>query len=72
MLENNFNPGEKVTPKTLLKKGLVAPADAKKSSSIKVLDRGNLSKKLIFENISASKPAAEKIFAQGGEIRQVK
>lgn len=70
-IEKHFNPGEKVTPRTLEKKGLIRLPSYRNNVVVKVLDRGELTKKLIFENIRASQSAAEKIFKQGGEIRNV-
>ena len=69
VIENGFSSGEKVTPRTLLDRGLVS---VKKGSlpKIKILGAGRLSKKLIFENLAVSQSAAQKILALGGEIRQ--
>lgn len=68
VLENNFDSGEKVTPKILNEKGLVK---FKKGAlaKIKILDKGILTKKLILENLSVSEPAAKKIITLGGEVR---
>lgn len=63
-LQNQFIDGEMVTPKTLVKKGLVP----KGSSQVKLLANGVLSKKLIVKHCSYSKQAGEKITAAGGSI----
>ncbi len=69
ILENNFNNGEKVTPKTLHSKGLVVVGKGV-LPKIKILDGGPISKKLILENLAVSQSAASKILAAGGEIRK--
>ncbi len=72
-LNENFKDGEKVTPRTLDRKKIIKlPAGNKNNVKVKVLDRGEINKKLILENINASKSAAGKIFNAGGEIRNVK
>ena len=68
ILENNFNNGEKVTPKTLKNKGLVSFRKGVKPR-VKILDGGKITKKLILENLAISKNAANKILAIGGEVR---
>ncbi len=68
LVEKNFRAGEKVTPSVLETRGLVRLT---KGERVKVLDRGALTKKIIFENINASKRAAEKIIALGGELRNI-
>jgi len=69
VLEKNFNPGEKVTPKTLKEKGLVGFKKGSRAN-VKILDEGKLTKKLILENLSVSESAAKKIISLGGEVRQ--
>lgn len=69
LLENNFNNGEKVTPKTLVAKGLIKVGKGT-LPKVKVLNGGRLTKKLILENLAVSQPAAAKILAAGGEIKQ--
>ena len=68
VVEAGFNPGEKVTPRTLLERGLVS---FKKGAlpKVKILGAGRLTKKLIFENLAVSQSAAKKILALGGEVR---
>ena len=49
ILEKNFSAGEIVSPASLLKKGII-----KKGDRIKILAKGKLSKKLIFQDVSVS------------------
>jgi len=65
-LEKKFNEGERVTPKTLLEKGLVG----KMRVSVKILGNGEIKKKLTIENCSVSGSAREKIEKSGGKIIQ--
>ena len=53
----NFKKDEIVSPKTLVKKGLIKSETAK----VKILADGNLEKSLIFENVIFSKTAEEKV-----------
>lgn len=63
-LEKKFNDGERVTPKTLLEKGLVG----KMKVAVKILGDGELKKKLIIEGCAVSAGAREKIEKAGGKI----
>lgn len=65
-LEKKFNEGERVTPKTLLEKGLIG----KMRVSVKILGNGEIKKKLTIENCSVSGSAREKIEKAGGKIIQ--
>jgi large subunit ribosomal protein L15 len=69
LVERDFKAGEKVTPRTLERRGLITLSGKKRE--VKILGQGALSKKLIFENVFASRPAAEKILSAGGEIRKI-
>lgn len=60
-LEARFEAGDEVTPETLKEKGL-----AKRSDPVKVLARGELSKKLTVRAHGFSATAKEKIEAAGG------
>ena len=60
-LEQRFDAGAEVTPETLREKGL-----AKRSDPVKVLARGDLSKKLTVRAHGFSAAAREKIEAAGG------
>lgn len=63
-LEKKFNDNERVTPKTLLEKGLVG----KMKAAVKILGDGELKKKLIIEGCAVSASAREKIEKAGGKI----
>ncbi|MBU1146330.1 50S ribosomal protein L15 [Patescibacteria group bacterium] len=63
-LEKKFNDNERVTPKTLLEKGLVG----KMKVLVKILGSGEIKKKLIIENCAVSVSAKEKIEHAGGKI----
>jgi len=71
-LEKHFSPGEKVTPRTLDQRGVINLPRHRNNVVVKILSRGEITKKLIFENVQVSKPAADKIFASGGEVRNIK
>jgi len=58
-LEKNFGAGEKVTPETLLEKGLIRRIKGK-TPEIKILGKGKLTKKITIEGCKVSK-SAEKI-----------
>ena len=60
-LEQRFDAGAEVTPESLREKGL-----AKRSDPVKVLARGELSKKLTVRAHGFSAAAREKIEAAGG------
>jgi large subunit ribosomal protein L15 len=60
-LEERFDAGAEVTPETLKEKGL-----AKRSDPVKILARGEISKKLTVRAHAFSAAAKEKIEAAGG------
>jgi len=55
-LDRNFKSGEKVNPRTLLKKGLIKRVKGR-PPKVKILGHGKLTKKLIIENCKLSKSA---------------
>lgn len=63
-LDNSFQDGDIVNPKTLVKKGLLKNV----KSAIKILGDGDLNKKLVVSGCAVSKRAEEKIKKAGGEI----
>lgn len=65
-LEKKFNDGERVTPKTLLEKGLLG----KMNVAVKILGDGELKKKLTVSGCAVSASAREKIEKAGGKIVQ--
>ena len=64
-LETSFESGEVITPRVLLKKGLIS----KIKPRVKILGNGELSKKFVVEDCIISKSAEEKIKKVGGEIK---
>ena len=59
-IEKKFRDGEIVSPATLSKKGLITGKESA-ISKIKILGKGEISKKLVFHNILLSEPARAKI-----------
>ncbi len=66
-LEKHFDNGEVVSPVTLMEKGLLTGAMARKTG-VKILGNGELTKKLKVEKCKVSNSAAEKIKKAGGSI----
>jgi len=66
-IEKYFKEGEKVTPETLVEKGLIRKRGGK-IPEVKILGKGEISKKLIFENCKLSKSAKEKIEKAKGYV----
>jgi len=66
-LEKKFKEGEKVNPEVLVEKRLVRKIEGK-VPEVKILGKGKLTKKLIFENCQFSKKAKELIEKIGGKI----
>lgn len=67
-INKKFKTGNVVNPKSLVEKKLVS----KKSgnlSEIKILGQGEISEKLIFQNVLLSKSARDKILKAGGVIK---
>lgn len=60
VLERKFKDGEEVSPQTLLKKGIIRKIKGK-IPKVKILSRGEITKKLIFKDCFFSKKAKEKI-----------
>jgi large subunit ribosomal protein L15 len=65
-LEKHFTAGEKVTPKTLLEKGLIGKVKGK-MPKVKILGQGKLTKKVAIEGCLMSKSVEKAI-----EIKKVK
>lgn len=66
-LEKNFKEEEKITPKTLLEKGIISKIKGT-IPHVKILGDGEIKKPLVFEGCSVSKSAKEKINKAGGKI----
>lgn len=66
-LDNSFQDGDIISPKTLVKKGLLKNV----GSAVKILGDGELNKKLVINGCAVSKSAEEKIKKAGGEIKSL-
>ena len=66
-IEKAFKALETVSPKTLLENGLVRRIKGR-TPEVKILGRGELKKKFIFEKCQLSKAAEEKINKAGGKV----
>jgi len=66
-IEKSFKVGEKVTPKSLVKKGLVS-FSGNQIPKIKILGNEELTKSLVFQGLFFSKASLEKIKKAKGKI----
>ncbi len=66
-LDNNFQDGDIVSPKTLVKMGILKNA----RSAVKILGDGELNKKLVISGCAVSKSAEEKIKKANGRVEQM-
>jgi large subunit ribosomal protein L15 len=64
-IEKHFKEGDIISLETLKQKGLVR----KRTSLVKILGKGDLSKKYVFEGLAVSKSAKERIEKIGGEVK---
>lgn len=67
-LEKNFQSGELINPRVIVKKGL-AKMERGRMPKVKILGDGELSKKLNFSEVSVSGSARAKIEKAGGTIK---
>lgn len=67
-IEEKFQEGEIVSPKTLFKKGLLKGEGKKPPKKVKILGNGDLTKKIIFKNCLVSESVKEKIIKVGGKL----
>ena len=67
-LEKIFSDGEKVSPKILIEKKIIRKIKGK-IPLVKILGKGEINKKLVFENCLFSEKAKEKIKKAGGSIK---
>jgi len=67
-LEKKFKDSEKISPKILLEWKLI-PKIKGKTPKVKILGKGELTKKLIIEGCQVSKSAKEKIEKAGGTVK---
>jgi len=68
MLEKRFDSGDTISPKSLIEKKLLRTIKGR-MPLVKILGKGELSKKLNIENCEVSKAAQEKIEKAGGSIK---
>jgi len=66
ILEKKFNDGEEVSVESLLEKKILK----KVNDGVKILGKGEITKKLIFKGVLFSKSAKEKIINAGGTINE--
>jgi large subunit ribosomal protein L15 len=67
ILENNFNPEDEISPKSLMEKGLTRRIKGK-IPKIKILGKGELTKPFSIKRCLVSDSAKEKIEKAGGKI----
>ena len=67
-LEEKFQGGEQISPKTLAEKGILRKKKGK-LPIVKILSKGELSKKLIISDCEVSLSVKEKIEKAGGQVR---
>ncbi len=68
-IEKKFKDGEIISPKTLFEKGIIRMRKGI-LPEVKILSEGEISKKLVFQNVLLSKPARAKIEKSKGIIRK--
>lgn len=66
-LEKKFESGEKINPETLIKRKIIRKMKGK-VPEVKILGKGEITKKLIIEDCKVSKGAREKVEKAGGTI----
>ena len=67
ILEKRFGSDEKITPRILLEKGIVHRIKGR-IPEVKILGKGEITKKLIIEDCQISKSARDKVEKAGGNI----
>ncbi|MBI2507146.1 MAG: 50S ribosomal protein L15 [Candidatus Niyogibacteria bacterium] len=70
-LEKHFKDGDKITPRELVRRGLVQPRSGK-LPEIKILGSGEITKKLLVSDFQVSEGAKKKIEKAGGAIGRPK
>lgn len=66
LIDAKFQEGDVVSLQSLKEKGIVKT----RAKNIKILGKGELKKKLVFESLPISEGAKEKILQSGGEIKE--
>lgn len=64
-LDKHFNEGEEINSKTLAERGFIK----NERGAVKILNNGEINKKIIISGCSASKGAKEKIEKAGGSVK---
>lgn len=67
LIEKSFSNGDKINPIVLIERSLIGKKDGK-IPSVKILSRGEISKKVLVSGCLFSKTTKEKIEKAGGEI----
>ncbi|MEK7649269.1 MAG: 50S ribosomal protein L15 [Patescibacteria group bacterium] len=67
-IEEQFTLGETVSPRTLVRKGIIKSPKSGKLVDVKILGDGTLTKPLTFKDCSVSATAKEKIEKAGGTV----
>ena len=68
ILEKKFEAGEIINPKTLLQRHLIRKIKGK-VPKVKILGKGEITKKLVIQDCEASKSAEKKIEKVGGSVK---
>jgi len=68
ILERVFQNGDKITPAVLVEKKIIRRSEGR-TPSVKILGRGEITKKVNISGCQASKSAKEKIEKAGGKIK---
>ena len=68
LIEKNFLDGDKITPTILVEKSLVERKSGK-VPAVKILSRGEITKKVVISDCLFSKVTKEKVEKVGGEIK---
>jgi len=68
LLEENFSDGDKVNPTVLVEKTLISKKNGK-IPTVKILSRGEITKKIVVSDCSFSVATKEKLEKAGGEIK---
>lgn len=71
VLEKKFEAGSKISPEALVEKKIIAKIKGI-TPRVKILGRGEMTKKLVIEDCSLSKSAREKIEKAGGAVKMTK
>ena len=68
LIEKNFSNGDKITPTILIKRSLIKKRGGR-VPAVKILSRGEITKKVVISDCLFSKTTKEKVETIGGEIK---